>query len=192
MSSTSPFELIRSLLPSVSRGGVRWIGIVVALVVGSTIVSACDGGGEGPPPSDLEGTYVFTRFEFTVQGVNNFDLLADTLVQSQNSPRMEFFGGNATTNLVYRVENSDGSSFIAGQFSTGPNRVTVDFSQASEADRFQLLLPAVVRFQLQDGRSTLVADQPVDDVNLRRYAPGRYGGLSQPVNGTLRLRLERQ
>jgi hypothetical protein len=140
----------------------------------------------------LEGTYVFTRFEFTVQGVNNFDVLADTLVSSQNSPRMEFFGGNATANLVYRVENSDGSSFIPGQFATGPNRVTVDFSQASADDRFQLLLPAVVRFQLQDDRSTLVADQPVDDVNLRRYAPGRYGGLSQNVNGTLRLRLERQ
>lgn len=190
--SSSPAELIRSLLPAAPRGAVRWVGIVVALVVGSTIVSACDGGGEGPPPSDLEGTYVFTRFELTVQGVDNFDLLADTLETASNSPRMEFFGGNATANLVYRVENSDGSSFIPGQFSTRPDRVTVDFSQASEADRFQLLLPTVVRFQMQDDRATLVAEQQVNDVNLREYAPGRYGGLSQNVNGTLRLRLERQ
>lgn len=180
------------LFPRNALKAARWIGAVAVLLVGATLFSACDGGGEGPPPSDLEGTYVFTRFEFTVQGVNNFDILADTLVSSQNSPRMEFFGGNATTNLVYRVENSDGSSFIAGQFATGPDRVTVDFSQASEDDRFQLLLPSVVRFQLQDDRSTLVADQPVDDVDLRRYAPERYGGLSQNVNGTLRLRLERQ
>ncbi len=192
MSFLSPVELLRSHLPTVLRGTVQWAGIVVALIVGGTIVSACDGGGEGPPPSDLEGTYVFTRFEFTVQGVDNFDLLADTLVQSQNSPRMEFFGGNATANLVYRIENSDGSSFIPGQFSTRPDRVTVDFSQASEEDRFQLLLPTVVRFQLQNDRSVLVAEQSVDDVNLREYAPGRYGGLSQNVNGTLRLRLERQ
>lgn len=189
---SSPIESSRSLFLHNTLKVARWIGVVATLLVGATLISACDGGGEGPPPSDLEGTYVFTRFEFTVQGVNNFDVLADTLVSSQNSPRMEFFGGNATANLVYRVENSDGSSFIPGQFATGPNRVTVDFSQASADDRFQLLLPAVVRFQLQDDRSTLVADQPVDDVNLRRYAPGRYGGLSQNVNGTLRLRLERQ
>lgn len=155
-------------------------------------MSACDGGGEGPPPSDLEGTYTFTQFEFTVSGVDDFDLLADTLVQTETSPRLEFFAGNATANLVYRVENSDGSSFIPGQFSTGPDRVTVDFSQADGDDRFQLLLPPVVRFQLQNGESVLVANQPVDDVNLRRYSEDRYGGLTQNVDGTLRLRLERQ
>lgn len=155
-------------------------------------VMGCDGSGDGPPPSDLEGTYIFTQFEFTVQGVENFNLLADTLTTSENSPRIEFFGGNATANLVYRLEGSSGSSFLAGRFSTGQGRVTIDYSGASERDRFQLLLPSVVRFQLLENNAVLEADQTVQDVDLRAYSEDRYGGLTQNVNGTLRLRLERQ
>jgi len=165
------------------------VGTLLCLVIS---VVGCDGGGEGPPPSDLEGTYVFTRFELTVQGVDDFDLLADTLTTSENSPRIEFFGGNATANLVYRLEGSSGSSFLAGRFSTGQNRVTVDYSGASEEDRFQLLLPPVVRFRLMEDNAILTADQEVQDVNLRAYSEDRYGGLTQNVNGTLQLRLERQ
>jgi len=37
----------------------------------------------------------------------------------------------------------------------------------------------------------LQADQEYRDVNLREYAPERYAGLTQNVNGTLQLRLER-
>lgn len=191
MSSFRPAPL-RTSLSSAPWAAARLLGLVVLLVMGVPLISACDGGGEGPAPSDLEGTYVFDRFEFVVQGVNNFDLLADTLVVSENSPRMEFFGGNATANLVYRIEDSGGSSFLPGQFATRPDRVTVDFSQVSEDDRFEILLPPVVRFQIEDDRSTLVAEQPVDDVNLREYAPERYGGLTQNVDGTLRMRLQRQ
>jgi len=168
----------------------RWVvGLVLLPLV--LFLGACDSGGGGTPPSDLEGTYVFTRFEFTVSGVNDFNLLADTLETSSNSPRMEFFGGNATANLIYRTEGSEGSSLLAGRFSTGGNRITVDFSESQSEDRFQLLLPPVIRFQTQDGESRLVADQEVRDVNLRRYAPDRYDGLTQNVNGTLRLRMER-
>ncbi|MFP4227559.1 MAG: hypothetical protein ACLFTE_01880, partial [Salinivenus sp.] len=183
---------LRTSLSSAPWAAARFLGLILLFVTGTTFVSACDSGGEGPAPSDLEGTYVFDRFEFAVSGVDNFDLLADTLVEAENSPRMEFFGGNATANLVYRVEGSGGSSFIAGRFSTGQDRVTIDFSEASEDDRFQLLMPSVVRFQVEDDRATLVAEQPVDDVNLRKYAPERYGGLTQNVDGTLRMRLERQ
>lgn len=166
-----------------------FLSILLGLVV---FVAGCDGGGEGPPPSDLEGTYVFTRFEFTVQGVDNFNILSDTLMTSANSPRVEFFGGNATANLVYRLEGSSGSSFLPGRFNTGQNRVTVDFSGASEEDRFQLLLPTVVRFRLLEDNTILEASQRVEDVNLRAYSQSRYGGLTQNVNGTLELRLERQ
>lgn len=161
------------------------------LLLGVAVLVACDSDESGPPPSDLEGTYVFTRFEFIVSGVDNFDVLADTLQNTSNSPRMEFFGGNATVNLVYRIEGSPGSSLLAGRFTTGEDRVTVDFSEAPEDDRFQLLLPPVVRFEMMDENERLVADQEVRDVNLRQYSPGRYGGLTQNVNGTLRLRLER-
>ncbi len=156
------------------------------------VLAACDSNGGGPPPSDLEGTYQFTRFEFVVAGVDDFDLLADTLVATDTSPRMEFFGGNATATLVYRVEDSPGTSFLPGKFTTGSDRVTVDFSQADEKDRFQLLLPPVVRFQILDDSLALEADQRIEDVNLRRYAPDRYDGLTQNVNGTLHLRLNRQ
>src|SRR6056297_2887213 len=118
----------------------RWVvGLVLLPLV--LFLGACDSGGGGTPPSDLEGTYVFTRFEFTVSGVNDFNLLADTIETSSNSPRMEFFGGNATANLIYRIEGSEGSSLLAGRFSTGGNRITVDFSEARSEDRFQLLLP---------------------------------------------------
>jgi len=151
----------------------------------------CDSNSSNTPPSDLEGAFAFTQFELTVSGVNNFDLLEDTLQTSSNSPRMEFFGGNATSNLVYRIEGDDGSSVLAGQFTTDGGRLTVDFSRAREEDRFQLLLPTTVRFQIENDNTELVANQEVRDVNLRDYAPGRYGGLTQPVNGTLRLRLER-
>jgi hypothetical protein len=140
----------------------------------------------------LEGTYRFTRFEFTVAGVDDFDLLADTLVASTASPRIEFFAGNARANIVYRLEGSEGSSFLPGRFTTGTGRVTVDLSEAPDVDRFQLLLPAVVRFSLRDGTGRLEANQEVREVSLRNYAPDRYAGLTQPVNGVLRLRLERQ
>jgi hypothetical protein len=165
------------------------LGLLLGLAV---ILIGCDGSGEGPPPSDLEGTYVFTRFEFTVQGVDNFDVLADTLTTSENSPRIEFFGGNATANLVYRLEGSSGSSFLAGRFSTGQDRVTIDYSDASQQDRFQLLLPSVVRFRLLEDNTILEASQVVQDVDLHAYSEDRYGGLTQNVNGTLQLRLERQ
>jgi hypothetical protein len=165
----------------------------VVLSIGALGLTACDSnGGGGVPPSDLEGTFRFTQFEFVVSGVDDFDLLADTLVASDTSPRLEFFGGNARANLVYRIEGSSGSSFIPGRFTTESNRVSVDFSEADEEDRFQLLLPSVVRFETLNDDSVLVAEQQVEDVDLRRYAPNRYGGLTQNVNGTLHLRLTRQ
>jgi hypothetical protein len=70
--------------------------------------------------------------------------------------------------------------------------VTVDFSDEPADARFQLLLPEVVNFQLQSGTDELVTNQEVQEVDLARYAPGRYGGLTQPVNGTLEIRLARQ
>lgn len=166
-------------------------GHLIILLLAATALVACDSESSGPPPSDLEGTYVFTRLEFTVAGVDNFDVLADTLVTSETSPRMEFFGGNATVNLVYRVEGSAGSSLLSGQFTTGDRRVTADLSGAPREDRFQLLLPPILRLQSMDNNTRLVADQEVRDVNLREYSPGRYGGLTQNVDGTLHLRLER-
>jgi hypothetical protein len=126
--------------------------------------------------------------------VDNFNILQDTLVTDTsdvNAPRMEFFGGDATVDLIYLLEGRNGRSRIPGQFSTGSGRVTVDFSEAGEDDRFEILLPAVIRLQRQDGGDRLVADQEVRDVDLRDYSPGRYGGLTQPVNGTLRMELER-
>lgn len=166
------------------------IALVLVFVLSLGVVG-CDSTDPGPPPSDLEGSFVFSRFEFTVSGVNNFDLLADTLQSLENSPRMEFFGGNATANLVYRIEGDEGSSLLSGRFTTSGNRLTVDFSESRESDRFQLLLPPVVRFQIENDNTELVANQEVRDVNLREFAPNRYGGLTQNVNGTLRLRLER-
>ena len=171
---------------------IRGLG-VLGVVFGLGLV-ACDSNGGGPPPSDLEGTYVFEELRFTVQGVDNFNLLQDTLVTDTSdisSPRMEFFGGDATVDLIYLLEGRDGRSRIPGQFTTGEGRVTVDFSEADEEDRFEILLPAVIRLQREEGGDRLVADQEVRDVNLRDYSPGRYGGLTQPVNGTLRMELER-
>jgi len=171
---------------------IRCLGLV-GIVFGLGLV-ACDSNGGGPPPSDLEGTYVFEELRFTVQGVDNFNILQDTLVTDTsdvNAPRMEFFGGDATVDLIYLLEGRNGRSRIPGQFSTGSGRVTVDFSEAGEDDRFEILLPAVVRLERQDGGDRLVADQEVRDVDLRDYSPGRYGGLTQPVNGTLRMELER-
>lgn len=171
---------------------IRCLGLV-GIVFGLGLV-ACDSNGGGPPPSDLEGTYVFEELRFTVQGVDNFNILQDTLVTDTsdvNAPRMEFFGGDATVDLIYLLEGRNGRSRIPGQFSTGSGRVTVDFSEAGEDDRFEILLPAVIRLQRQDGGDRLVADQEVRDVDLRDYSPGRYGGLTQPVNGTLRMELER-
>lgn len=176
-----------------SRLTRHWMFGVVLLSIGALGLMACDSnGGGGAPPSDLEGTYRFTQFEFVVSGVNDFDLMADTLAVSDESPRLEFFGGNARANLVYRIEGSTGSSFIPGRFTTESNRVTVDFSEADGEDRFQLLLPSLVRFETLDSDSVLVAEQRVEDVDLRRYAPNRYAGLTQNVNGTLNLRLIRQ
>lgn len=131
---------------------------------------------------------------FTVSGVNNFNILADTLIASDGpppSPRMEFFGGNATVNLIYRLEDSPGSSLLSGQFSTRDGPVTADFSTVSEENRFEVLLPAVVRFQREEGGARLVVNQEVRDVDLRAYSPDRYGGLTQSVNGTFRMELER-
>lgn len=174
---------------------LKWIDVlravgVLGLVVGLGLVG-CDSSNGGPPPSELEGTYLINRMEFTVSGVDDFDILADTLESSSNSPRMEFFGGNATVNLVYRLEGSSGSSLLAGQFTTGNDRVTLDFSNEGEESRFEVLLPAVVRLERRNNGDLLVANQEVRDVNLRKYAPGRYGGLTQNVNGTLRMTMER-
>ena len=169
-------------------GAVRAFGLLVLLVG----LVACDSNDGGPPPSDLEGTYVFSELRFTVAGVDNFNILADTLVASSNSPRMEFFGGNATVNLIYRLEGDEGSSLLAGQFSTRNDRVIADFSKTEESTRFQILLPSVLRLQREDDGNRLVADQSVNQVDLRKYSPDRYGGLTQPVNGTLRMVLERQ
>jgi len=171
---------------------VRCLGIL-GIVFGLGLV-ACDSNGGGPPPSELEGTFVFEELRFTVQGVDNFDLLQDTLVTDTSgitSPRMEFFGGDATVNLVYLLEGRDGRSRIPGQFSTGRGRVTVDFSEATEEKRFEILLPPVIRLQRQDDGTRLTADREVRDVDLKAYSPGRYGGLTQPVNGTLRMELRR-
>lgn len=171
-------------MPSVRRALLA-LGACILLA----LLPACDSGDDGPPPSDLEGTYTVSRFYLRVSGVNDFDLLADTLAAQ---PRLEFFGGNARANLVFRLEGTSGSSFLAARFSTGENRVTVDFSDEPADARFQLLLPEIVNFQLQNGTDELVANQEVQGVDLGRYAPGRYGGLTQPVNGTLELRLARQ
>ena len=171
---------------------VRGLGLIgVVLCLG---LVACDSSGGGPPPSDLEGSYVFEELRFTVAGVHNFNILEDTLVTdtiNANAARMEFFGGDATVDLIYRLEGSDGRSRIPGRFSTGQGRVTVDFSEVSTEDRFEILLPQIVRLQLQDDRARLVANQEVRGVDLRDYSPGRYGGLTQPVNGTLRMELRR-
>lgn len=168
------------------------IAPLLAFLVCGLVLVGCGSDDTGPAPSDLEGTYVFDRFEFTVQGVDNFDVLNDTLVTSERSPRLEFFGGNARVNLVYRMEGSPGSSVIDGQFTTRRNnQVTIDFSQANAEDREQLLLPEVVRFDIIDGRIRLSASQRRENVDLRSYSPDRYDGLTQPVNGTLELRLNR-
>jgi hypothetical protein len=171
-------------MPSIRRALLA-LGACICLA----FFPACDSSEDGPPPSDLEGTYTASRFYFRVAGVNDFDLLADTLA---TPPRLEFFGGNARANLVFRLEGSGGSSFLAARFSTGENRVTVDFSDEPADARFQLLLPEVVNFQLQSGTDELVTNQEVEEVDLARYAPERYGGLTQPVNGTLEIRLARQ
>ncbi len=170
----------------------RMRALSIAFVASLLLLTGCGGdGGTGPAPSDLEGTYTFDQFEFAWQGGDNFDILGDTLVTSDRSPRVEFFGGNATVNLVYRMEGSDGSSQISGQFSTQPNRVTVDFSQVAEENRRELLLPELIRFDIMDGGLRLNADQDRSSVDLRGYAPERYAGLTQPVNGTVVLRLNR-
>lgn len=173
--------------------GQNWCLGIIALVLSFGLV-ACDSNGGGPPPSDLEGTYEIQEMRFTVSGVNNFNILADTLVASDGpppSPRMEFFGGNATVNLIYRLEGTAGSSLLSGQFSTREGRITADFSNASEESRFEVLLPPVVRLQRENDGARLLVNQEVRDVNLRAYSPGRYGGLTQNVNGTLRMELER-
>lgn len=171
---------------------LRGVGIF-GLVVGVGLV-ACDSNGGGPPPSELEGTFVFEELRFTVRGVDNFDLIQDTLVTDTSdvsSPRMEFFGGDATVNLVYMLEGRNGRSRIPGQFSTGRGRVTVDFSESTKKKRFEILLPPVIRLQRQDDGTRLTAEREVRDVDLKAYSPGRYGGLTQPVNGTLRIELRR-
>jgi hypothetical protein len=165
--------------------------LLACLVAGMSSLTACDSGGSGIPPSDLEGTYVFEQFEFTVRGVDDFNVLQDTLIASERSPRLEFFGGNARVNLVYRLEGSTASSLISGSFSTRRDRVTIDISEVASDTRFELLLPTVLQLQLVNDRDTLRANQTVEEVELSRYAPGRYGGLTQPVNGTLQLRLVR-
>ena len=179
---------IRSLLFSSARSLLTSSILFILSVV---LLAGCGSDDNGPAPSDLEGTYTFDRFEFVSQGVDNFDVLADTLVTSDRSPRMEFFGGNATVNLVYRVEGSDGSSQLSGRFSTSSNAVTVDFSEEPVEERRQVLLPDIIRFEILDAGLRLRADQERSNVDLNGYAPGRYGGLTQPVDGTLVLRMGR-
>ena len=161
------------------------------LILSLALLTGCGSDSNGPAPSDLEGTYTFDRFEFTWQGGDNFNVLSDTLVTSDRSPRMEFFGGNATVNLVYRVEGSDGSSQLSGRFSTSSGAVTVDFSEEPVQERREILLPEIVRFEIINGGLQLRADQERSGVDLSGYAPGRYDGLTQPVNGTLVLRMGR-
>lgn len=171
---------------------VRGVGMLV-LVCGLGLV-ACDSSGGGPPPSDLDGAYVIQEMRFTVSGVNNFNILTDTLVADTtgpNAPRIEFFGEDATAIMIYRLEGSEARSSISGAFSTGQGRVNVDFTNISEASRFGGMLPTRLRLQLENDRARLVANQEVQRVDLRDYSPGRYGGLTQPVNGTLRMELER-
>lgn len=183
---------VSSRLPF-SKRAVRGLCLgIVALALGIGL-TACDSNG-GPAPSDLEGTFEIQEMRFTVAGVDNFNILADTLRASSGpipSPRMEFFGGNATVNLVYRLEGSDGSSQLSGQFTTRQDRVTADFSNVSEENRFEILLPTIVRMQRENGGARLVVAQEVRDVDLRAYSPDRYGGLTQNVNGTLHMELER-
>ena len=165
---------------------------IIALALSLGLV-ACDSNGGGPPPSDLEGIYEIQEMRFTVSGVNNFNIFTDTLNVSEGpppSPRMEFFGGNATVNLTYRLEGSPGSSQISGQFSTREGQVTADFSNVSEESRFEVLLPSVVRLQRENSGARLVVNQEVREVSLKNYSD-RYEGLTQPVNGTFRMRLER-
>mgnify|MGYP006270752881 CR=1 FL=1 len=162
-------------------------------LMGLLVLAGCDSGGDGPPPAELEGTYQVTRFELTVAGVDNFNLLADTLQSNDPSlPRVEFLAGSATALLFFQLEGSAGRSVIEGGFSTGPGRVTVDLSNVSEDRRFQLLLPTVVQFSTEEDNTVLQANQEVREVDLNRYAPERYAGLTQPVNGTLAIRLVRQ
>jgi len=182
---------VSSLVPQAPWSNGLSVAVVV-LVLGLGL-AACDSDG-GPPPSDLDGMYVIKEMRFTVSGVNNFDILQDTLVADTtgpSAPRMEFFGEDATVNLIYRLEGSDGRSSIAGEFSTGNNRVNVDFSDVSEERRFGGMVPQTFRMQRRNDGNLLEADQQVRGVDLRDYSPGRYGGLTQPVDGTLRLRLER-
>ena len=175
---------LRAVRTTLSTGALLMLSLV--------LFAGCGSDDNGPAPSDLEGTYTFQRFEFVSQGVDNFDILADTLVTSDQSPRLEFFGGDATVNLVYRVEGGAGSSTVSGQFSTRRNNeVLVDFSQEDEGSRRDLLLPEIIRFDIIDGGLRLSADQNREAVDLRGYAPGRYAGLTQPVNGTLVMRLNR-
>lgn len=188
-----PDRVFPSVLSQWSNVGRRLCLGVVILVLAFGL-AACDSNGGGPPPSDLEGTYEIQELRFTVSGVNNFNILTDTLTVSDAlppSPRMEFFGGNATVNLIYRLEGSPGSSLLSGQFTTREGQVTADFSKVSEENRFEILLPAVVRLQREEGGARLVVNQDVRDVNLRDYSPDRYGGLTQNVNGTFRMELER-
>ncbi len=173
------------------KDALRSLGVL--LIVGLGLM-ACDSNGGGPPPSDLEGTYVVEELRFTVSGVDNFNILRDTLVtdtSGADAPRIEFFGGDAAVDLIYRLEGSDGRSRIPGQFTTGQGRITVDFSEASEEKRFEILLPPVVRLQRQENGGRLVANQEVRKVDLKKYSPSRYGGLTQKVNGTLQMELTR-
>jgi hypothetical protein len=173
------------------EGAVRSLGVLLIAGLG---LMACDSNGGGPPPSDLDGAYRIEEMRFTVSGVNNFNILADTLVADTtgpNTPRIEFFGEDATAIMIFRLEGSDARSSISGAFSTAQGRVNVDFSSVSEENRFGGMLPPRLRLQLQNDASRLVANQDVQKVDLRDYSPGRYGGLTQPVNGTLRMELER-
>ena len=160
-------------------------------ILSLALLTGCGSDSNGPAPSDLEGTYTFDRFEFVTDGiaVANFDILADTLVTSDRSPRMEFFGGNATVNLVYRVEGSDGSSQLSGRFSTSSGAVTADFSEEPVEERREILLPEIIRFEIVNGGLQLRADQPRSEVDLGGYAPGRFGELT--TGGKLVLRMGR-
>ncbi|WP_022835994.1 hypothetical protein [Salisaeta longa] len=152
-------------------------------------VAGCDGGGAGTS-TNLEGTFTAQRFTFETTGtaIADFNLLADTLAAA---PQMRFFSGNGAVFIDYRLEGQTGSFSIAGSFVRRDSRIIVDLSTVNSETLQDLLLPETLRLTLLADENTLTADQQVDNVELASYAPGRYGGLTQPVNGTLRLTFTR-
>lgn len=163
------------------------------LIVISMGLLGCDSSTDpGPDPGDFEGTYVFEEFIFEIPGtaVRDLDFLEDVLVVSDNTPRMEFFGRNASVDIVYQFE--DGRSRVAGVYSvSGGNQVRLDFSGASESDLQELLLPATFSFDVSSGAVRLEAELERTNVNLAQLYPEFYEGLSPVERGILKMRLRR-